>query len=95
MSGLKWKAYRPLGMAEYIYNALAKARYQILEDGSYYADIFLCPGVWATGDTLQECRDTLKEVLIDWLVAAYDKDESAPEDADAEWLDLYWPRMGD
>lgn len=82
-------------MAEYIYNALAKARYQILEDGSYYADIFLCPGVWATGDTLQECRDTLKEVLIDWLVAAYDEDESASEDADSEWLDLYWPRVGD
>ena len=56
---------QPLMMAEYIYNALAKARYQVLEDGSYYGDIFLCPGVWATGDTVEECRDALADVLAD------------------------------
>lgn len=82
-------------MAEYIYHALAKARYQILEDGSYYADIFLCPGVWATGDTLTECRDTLKEFLIDWLMSAYEGDEPDAEDGETDWLDLYWPRVGD
>jgi len=61
-----------LALGEYVVSALSKARYQILEDGTYYADIFLCPGVWAIGDTPEECREVLQEALSDWLIAAYE-----------------------
>ena len=63
---------QPLALAEYVYNAMAKARYQVLEDGTFYADIFLCPGVWATGNSVEECRDELREVLVEWLLSAYE-----------------------
>jgi len=86
---------QPLVMAEYVFNAMAKARYQILEDGSYYADIFLCPGVWATGDTVEDCRDALKEVLVEWLVSAYEDREPVADTAELAWLSLYLHRMGD
>jgi predicted RNase H-like HicB family nuclease len=82
-------------MAEYVFNAMAKARYQVLEDGTYYADIFLCPGVWATGDTVEECRDALKEVLAEWLVSAYEGREGMADSSELAWLSLYLHRLGD
>ena len=54
-----------LGIEEYVYSAMAKARYQVLEDETWYADIFLCPGVWAIGETVEECREALRETLVD------------------------------
>lgn len=66
-------------IAEYLLNAMAKARYIELEDGNYYADIFLCPGVWAMGETIEECRDELQGLLLEWLIAAYQGDDQLPE----------------
>lgn len=86
---------QPFMMAEYVYNALAKARYQVLEDGSYYGDIFLCPGVWATGDTVEECRDALADVLAEWLESAYENREPMIDTTELAWLSLYLHRMGD
>jgi predicted RNase H-like HicB family nuclease len=86
---------QPLAIAEYVYNAMTKARYQVLEDGSYYGDIFLCPGVWATGDTVEDCRDALKEVLADWLSSAYEGREPMIDTSELAWLSLYLHRMGD
>lgn len=82
-------------MAEYVYNAMSKARYQILEDGTYYADIFLCPGVWATGETIDECRDMLKDALLEWLLAAYEGKDPAPRVSDLTWLAPFWHIHGD
>lgn len=84
-----------LAMDEYLYSAMAKARYQILEDGTYYADIFLCPGVWAIGETIEECRETLKEALSDWLLAAYEGRESLLTMTELAWLNPRWYRAGD
>lgn len=86
---------KSLPMAEYVYNAMTKARYVPLEDGSYYADIFLCPGVWATGETVEECRDVLKEVLLDWLLAAYEDEEPLPKMTELAWLNPLWHIAGD
>ena len=55
-------------LTKYIQKALDRARYELLEDGKYYGEIKLCPGVWAQGNTLEGCRAELQEVLEEWLV---------------------------
>lgn len=47
---------------------MARAHYECLEDGTYYGEIADCPGVWADGRTLEECRSTLQSVLEEWMV---------------------------
>ena len=54
---------------EYIHEALAEARYEIIEDDEpYYGEIPSLPGVYATGKTLEECRKNLAEVIDGWLI---------------------------
>ncbi|RKY63132.1 MAG: type II toxin-antitoxin system HicB family antitoxin [Candidatus Latescibacterota bacterium] len=51
-------------LLKYIEEALRKARYEIIEDEEpYYGEIPELQRVWATGGTLQECRENLREVL--------------------------------
>jgi len=47
---------------------MGKAHYEIIDDGSYYGEIQPCHGVWATGTTLEACRQELQEVLGEWLL---------------------------
>lgn len=54
-------------LTRYIEAAMSHAHYEILEDGSYYGEISVCPGVWANESTLEECRNILQEVLEEWL----------------------------
>jgi predicted RNase H-like HicB family nuclease len=54
-------------LTEYIQAAMGKARYEILDDGTYYGEIPPCRGVWATAKTLEACRRELQEVLEEWL----------------------------
>ena len=55
---------------EYINAALAKARYEKIDDPKepYYGEVPELEGVWATGKTLEECRHNLAEVIDGWLV---------------------------
>lgn len=54
---------------EYMREAMKAAKYEILsDDGTYYGEILECRGVYANASTLEECRDTLEEVLEEWLV---------------------------
>jgi predicted RNase H-like HicB family nuclease len=47
---------------------MRRARYKILpEDGEYFGEIPGIEGVWASADTLEECRDQLEEVLEEWI----------------------------
>ena len=55
-------------ISEYITKKLARARYKIMKDGSYFGEIPSLRGVWASAKTLEECRRELREVLEDWLV---------------------------
>lgn len=84
-----------LGIEEYVYSAMAKARYQVLEDETWYADIFLCPGVWAIGETVDECRESLRDVLVDWLIAAYQGRDPLPAVTELAWLNPRWHYAGD
>jgi len=37
-------------------------------DGTLYAEIPSCQGVWAVGKTREECLDSLQKVLEEWML---------------------------
>ena len=46
--------------SEYIHAALSKATYEIIDDPEpFYGEVPELRGVWATGETLEECRENL------------------------------------
>ena len=65
---------------EYIQAALSKARYEKMEDPKepYYGEVPGLKGVWATGSTLEECRERLREVIDGWLLLRIKKGLSIP-----------------
>lgn len=44
------------------------AKYEILEDGTFFGTIPGFQGVFANQVTLEECRDELQSVLEDWIL---------------------------
>ena len=57
---------------EYINEALKNAKYELINDEEpYYGEIPGINGVWATGKSLEECREQLKETLEEWLIVSY------------------------
>jgi predicted RNase H-like HicB family nuclease len=56
-------------LLEYIQAGLRHAKYEILaDDGSYYGEIPEFNGVYANANTLEECREQLREVLEEWVL---------------------------
>ncbi|MEE8329035.1 MAG: type II toxin-antitoxin system HicB family antitoxin [Thermodesulfovibrionia bacterium] len=55
-------------LAAYIQGALEDAEYKKLEDGTWFAEIPGFDGIWANGNTVEECRKELVEVLEEWLI---------------------------
>ena len=55
-------------LTAYITAAMARARYKLLDDGTYFGEIPGLRGVWANAKQLDACRAELQEVLEDWLV---------------------------
>jgi len=53
---------------EYIESSMEQAVYEILEDGQVYAEISILEGVWAVGETLEECKKELYEVVEGWIL---------------------------
>ncbi len=51
---------------EYIDRAMQHARYEQIEDGTYFGQIPGFNGVWANEPIRQECRKELREVLEGW-----------------------------
>jgi predicted RNase H-like HicB family nuclease len=55
-------------LANFIDKALELAVYEIIEDeGSYWGEIPGIQGVWARNQTLEGCRQELRESLSDWI----------------------------
>ena len=55
-------------LVNYLNEALKLAKYEILDDdGSVYAEIPKCKGVYAKAPSFEECRNNLIEVLEEWL----------------------------
>ena len=55
-------------LTEYIQAAMRCARYEILEDNEFYGEIPGFQGVFASAETLEDCREQLREVLEGWIV---------------------------
>jgi predicted RNase H-like HicB family nuclease len=65
-------------LTEYLTRAMRGAHYEIMEDGRYWGEIPGLQGVWADGDTLEQCRETLREVLDDWLLIGLRRGDQIP-----------------
>ncbi len=65
---------------QYIDAAMEHAKYEILaDDGSYYGEVPVCPGVYANEDVLEACRRELEEVLEDWILIRVYRQLPLPE----------------
>jgi predicted RNase H-like HicB family nuclease len=64
--------------AEYIQAALRRAKYETLEDGTYMATVEGLRGVIATGDTVEECRQDLVEVIEGWIALRLKMGDTVP-----------------
>jgi len=60
--------------------ALKRAKYEIIDDEEpYYGEIEELKSVWATGKTLEECRDNLKNVIEGWILLSIKKGMEIPK----------------
>lgn len=55
-------------LTEFINKQIEKAKYELLDDGTYYGEIPGLRGVWANDPKLEDCRKELQEVLEGWLI---------------------------
>ena len=56
-------------LTEYIEAAMRKAKYKLLRDGEgFFGEIPGFKGAWANAQSLEACRDELREVLEDWIL---------------------------
>lgn len=65
-------------LTAYILQKLSQARYKILEDGAYFGEIPGLQGVWASEKTLEKCRETLREILEEWLILKLQDGDKIP-----------------
>ena len=62
----------------YIETAIKKAEYKKLEDETWFGEIPELKGVWATGNSIESCREELIEVLEEWLLLKIKDDDPIP-----------------
>ena len=56
-------------LTKYLKSAMKRAKYEILPDNEgYFGKIPVFQGVWANAETLEDCREELKEVLEEWII---------------------------
>ena len=65
-------------LTQYISRALYHAHYELMESGRFWGEIPGLQGVWADGDSLEQCRETLREVLEDWLLVGLRRGDAIP-----------------
>ena len=66
-------------LIEYIEEALKRARYELIDDEEpYYGEVPELRGVWASGKTLEECRENLKNVIEGWILISLRKELPVP-----------------
>ena len=63
---------------QYVDEALRGARYDKLKDGTFYGEVPRLRGVLAAGETLEECRNQLAEVVEEWVLVRVAKSLSVP-----------------
>ncbi len=66
-------------IVEYIEAVLKRAHYEIIDDEEpYYGEVKRLKGLWATGKTLEECRNNLKEVIEGWIIISLKRNLPIP-----------------
>ena len=66
-------------LIEYVEEALRHARYEMIQDEEpYYGEVPELKGVWATGKSLEECRERLQEVIEGWILVSLRKNLPIP-----------------
>ncbi len=71
--------YTACMLTEYVSAAMRKAHYELLPDDKlYYGEIPGFQGIYATADTLEDCREELQQVLEDWLLLSIYKNLPIP-----------------
>ena len=56
-------------LIKYIQAALEHSKYEIIDDEEpYFGEVPELQGVWASGKTLEECRNNLEEVIDEWII---------------------------
>jgi predicted RNase H-like HicB family nuclease len=65
-------------LTDYIRAAMGRATYEILQDGTFYGEIPGFQGVYANAETLEACREDLREVLEGWIVLGLRLGHSLP-----------------
>jgi predicted RNase H-like HicB family nuclease len=55
-------------LTRYIHEAMRRARYKTLDDGTCFGEVPGLAGVWANEPKTKACREVLQEVLEEWLV---------------------------
>ncbi len=67
-------------LTEYLNAALRHIRMERLaDDGQMYAEIPVCPGVWASAQDEEGVRREIQEVLEEWLILKIRDREPIPE----------------
>ena len=65
-------------LTKYIQAAMRRARYEKLDDGTYYGEIPGFDGVYADTPELESTREQLREVLEGWLLLSFDRRLGVP-----------------
>jgi predicted RNase H-like HicB family nuclease len=65
--------------SEYIGAALRRAKYELLDNGTYMATVEGLLGVLATGETIEKCREDLIEVIEEWITIRLQRGLTIPD----------------
>lgn len=76
-------------LTAYLQAAMRKAKYEILEDGTYYGEIPGLDGVLSNSATLEDCREQLQEVLEGWVLLGVSLGHPIPA---IDGLNLQYPK---
>jgi predicted RNase H-like HicB family nuclease len=63
---------------QYVDAALRGARYEKLEDGTFYGEVPKLRGVLATAPNLEACRNQIAKVVEEWVLVRVSKGLPVP-----------------
>jgi predicted RNase H-like HicB family nuclease len=66
-------------LTRYIQEAMSRARYRFLDDGTYFGEVPGLEGVWANARSLERCRAELQEVVEEWLLLKLRENDPIPK----------------
>ena len=65
--------------ADYLDAAMQHARYEQIEDGTYFGSIDELPGSWVNAPTLEECKQKMAVEAEEWILFALVRNDELPE----------------